>query len=125
MISLSEVLEIHELLISEFGGSYGIRDLNLLNSALNRPFLGFGNVEFYPNLQDKAAALIESIVKNHPFIDGNKRTAYVLMRLYLIQEGFDIIASQNEKYEFVMNIADGKSEYQEITIWIESKIVKK
>lgn len=125
MISLSEVLEIHELLISEFGGSYGIRDLNLLNSALNRPFLGFGNVEFYPNLQDKAAALIESIVKNHPFIDGNKRTAYVLMRLYLIQEGFDIIASQNEKYEFVMNIADGKSEYQEITKWIESKIVKK
>lgn len=64
MISLSEVLEIHELLISEFGGSYGIRDLNLLNSALNRPFLGFGNVEFYPNLQDEAAALIESIVKS-------------------------------------------------------------
>jgi death-on-curing protein len=125
MISLSEVLEIHELLISEFGGSFGIRDLNLLNSALNRPFLGSGDIEFYPNLQEKAAALVESIVRNHPFIDGNKRTAYVLMRLYLIQEGFDIVASQNEKYEFVMKIADGTFEYQEITKWIESKIVKK
>lgn len=125
MISLNEVLEIHELLISEFGGSLGTRDLNLLNSALNRPFSGSGNVEFYPNLTEKAAALIESIVSNHPFIDGNKRTAYVLMRLYLIEEGYDINASQNEKYEFVLKIADGKLNYQEIVKWIESKLIKK
>lgn len=125
MIDLSEVLEIHELLISEFGGSYGIRDLNLLNSALNRPFLGSGNIEFYPALKEKAAALIESIVKNHPFIDGNKRTAYVLMRLFLIQEGFDMNASQDEKYEFVMKIADGTLGYEGITKWIENKIIKK
>ncbi len=125
MISLNEVLEIHELLISEFGGSLGTRDLNLLNSALNRPFSGSGNVEFYPNLTEKAAALIESIVSNHPFIDGNKRTAYVLMRLYLIEEGYDINASQNEKYEFVLKIADGKLNYKEIVKWIESKLIKK
>ncbi|MEP1096365.1 MAG: type II toxin-antitoxin system death-on-curing family toxin, partial [Cyclobacteriaceae bacterium] len=77
MISEREALEIHSILIERFGGSEGIRDKALLLSALNRPFQTFDGNELYPTVIDKAAAILESIIKNHPFIDGNKRTGYV------------------------------------------------
>jgi death-on-curing protein len=77
MISLSEVKHIHNILIAKFGGSKGIRDLGILESAINRPYQTFDKNELYPDPEDKAAAIFESIISNHPFVDGNKRTAYV------------------------------------------------
>ena len=118
MIDIQEVLVIHDTLIVQFGGSNGIRDYNLLVSAINRPFTGTGDTEFYPTIHEKAAALIESIVKNHPFVDGNKRTGYVIMRLFLLNNGFDIQASQDEKYTFVIRIASGSLSIEHITSWI-------
>jgi len=118
MIDIQEVLVIHDTLIVQFGGSNGIRDYNLLVSAINRPFTGTGDTEFYPTIHKKAAALIESIVKNHPFVDGNKRTGYVMMRLFLLNNGFDIQASQDEKYTFVIRIASGSLTIEHITSWI-------
>ena len=118
MIDIQEVLVIHDTLIVQFGGSNGIRDYNLLVSAINRPFTGTGDTEFYPTMHEKAAALIESIVKNHPFVDGNKRTGYVIMRLFLLNNGFDIQASQDEKYTFVIRIASGSLSIEHITSWI-------
>lgn len=123
MITLQDVLIIHEKLIEEFGGSTGVRDINLLESALARPFSGFGDVEFYPTPAQKAAALIESVVVNHPFLDGNKRTGYVLMRLMLMLYGKDINATQTEKYDFVIKIASGIISLTAIIDWIEEKIV--
>lgn len=70
MISLEEVLQIHELLIKRFGGTLGLRDKRLLESSIQRPFATFDGVELYPTSVEKAAALAESIVTNHPFIDG-------------------------------------------------------
>jgi len=119
MIPLKEVEHIHKLLIDTFGGSHGVRDLSALLSALARPFQTFDNKELYPTPIDKAASLLESIVSNHPFIDGNKRTAYVLARLFLLQNRMDIKASQQDKYEFVMSIASGKMRFEEIVSWIE------
>ena len=119
MIPLKEVEHIHKLLIDTFGGSHGVRDLSALLSALARPFQTFDNKELYPTPIDKAASLLESIVSNHPFIDGNKRTAYVLARLFLLQNRMDIKASQQDKYEFVMSIASGKMRFEEILSWIE------
>jgi len=119
MIPLKEVEYIHKLLIDTFGGSHGVRDLSALLSALARPFQTFDNKELYPTPIDKAASLLESIVSNHPFIDGNKRTAYVLARLFLLQNRMDIKASQQDKYEFVMSIASGKMRFEEILSWIE------
>jgi len=78
MILVKEVLQIHELLINGFGGSSGIRDLAGLESSLKRPFQTFDGVELYPSPIQKAAALLESLLMNHPFMDGNKRTAYVV-----------------------------------------------
>ena len=118
MIDIQEVLVIHDTLIVQFGGSNGIRDYNLLVSAINRPFTGTGDTEFYPTIHEKAAALIESIVKNHPFVDGNKRTGYVMMRLFLLNNGFNIQASQDEKYTFVIRIASGSLSIDHITSWI-------
>ena len=77
MITLKEALVIHELAIKKFGGSYGIRDMNLLESAIQRPNATFDGIDLYPNPVSKAAGMIESIVKNHPFSDGNKRTGYI------------------------------------------------
>lgn len=123
MIELQEVLDIHQALISKFGGSQGVRDMNLLQSALERPFGGLGEVEFYPTPEEKAGAILESIVKNHPFIDGNKRTGYLLMRLILKQFKKDIQATQAEKYHFVMLIASGKLNFAKIVDWIKTKII--
>lgn len=72
MISIKEAIGIQELLIELFGGSKGIRDKGVLQSALSRPFQTFEQKDLYPNPEDKAAAILESIIVNHPFIDGNK-----------------------------------------------------
>lgn len=120
MISISEIILIQDILIDKFGGTRGIRDRGLLESAINRPYQTFDNKELYQNPVQKAASLIESIVKNHPFIDGNKRIGYVLMRLMLLDYGLDIIASQDEKYDFVIGIASGKLDFNQICDWISN-----
>ena len=93
MINLENAIKIQEILIEEFGGAKGIRDIKLLESALSRPFQTFDKKELYPTAAKKAAALIESILVSHTFLDGNKRIGYVLMRLLLLESDMDIIAS--------------------------------
>ena len=88
MIDIYDVKLIHQILIEKFGGSHGIRDRKLLESALARPFQTFDTKDLYLTPIEKAAALLESILINHPFIDGNKRIGYVLMRLFLINNNF-------------------------------------
>lgn len=120
MISLEEVEVIHKLLISKFGGSQGIRDLPLLESAINRPFQTFDQMELYPTPIDKAAALFESLIINHPFIDGNKRTAYVLMSLLLLENQIHLKVSGDEKYSFVISASKGELKFDQIKNWISS-----
>ena len=124
MIELEEIEQIHKTLIEFFVGSQGIRYLSALKSALARPFQTYENKDLHPTPVHKAAALIESLLINHPFIDGNKRTGYVAMRSFLISNGLDIDATQEEKYEFVINIASGKIRLEEITEWLASHIVE-
>jgi death-on-curing protein len=122
MISVKETEAIHSILIEQFGGSNGIRDLSGLESALARPFQTFAGTDLYPTPIHKAAALIESLLINHPFIDGNKRTGYVMMRMLLIKNGLDIHASQDEKYIFVVNIASGLTKTEEIIDWLTAHV---
>jgi death-on-curing protein len=118
MITLRDVESIHEVLIDKFGGLKGIRDRGILESAINRPFQTFDQHELYPLPVDKAAAIFESIILNHPFVDGNKRTAYVLMRLILQENNLAIYADQTEKYEFVIRAAKGEIRFNKIREWL-------
>lgn len=120
MISLKTVEEIHTILVQKFGGAQGVRDLSGLESALSRPFQTFESTNLYPDPIHQAAALIESIIVNHPFVDGNKRTGYVLMRLHLIANNIDIVASQEEKYTFTISIASGNKSFDEIVGWLQN-----
>jgi death-on-curing protein len=122
MIKIEKVINIHDILIDKFGGIHGIRDYNALESEINRPFMTFDQQALYPSTTDKAAALIESLISNHPFLDGNKRIGHVLMRYFLLRNGFDISATQAEKFEFVIEIAQGKSNFDQIKNWISNRI---
>lgn len=124
MISIDEVLQIHKILIERFGGTDGVRDRSLLDSSISRPFNTFDQQDLYPSIIDKSAAVIESIVRNHPFIDGNKRTGYTLMRLLLLTDGLDIKATEDEKYDFVISIAKGELSFDKIKSWIAAKVVE-
>jgi death on curing protein len=125
MIDVDEVIRIHDILIDEFGGSKGIRDIKLLDSAINRPFQTFDKKDLYPSPVEKSAAIFESLIINHPFIDGNKRIAYVLMRLVLLQYDLDILANQDEKYDFVIKAAKSELDFDSIKNWIFSRIQQK
>ena len=124
MIKLDQAIGIHQVIIEKFGGASGIKDRGALEAALNRPYATFDQKDLYPSPVEKAAAILESILINHPFIDGNKRTGYVLMRLTLMEGGMDIKASQKEKYEFVIQVSEGKLDISKIKNWIASHIEK-
>jgi death-on-curing protein len=118
MINIELVIYFHDILIDEFGGIKGIRDQNSLKSAIDRPFSTFDEKDLYPSLFDKTAALVESLVKNHAFIDGNKRIGYVMLRFFLLENGYDVNASQTEKYDFIIEISKGNFDFVEIKNWI-------
>jgi len=125
MIDLKTVESIHNILIDRFGGSKGIRDKGSLEASLARPYATFDKKDLYPETIDKAAAIFESIIINHPFVDGNKRISYVLMRIILLHGNLDIIASQEEKYNFVLSASKGESRYDEIRKWLSNHVTKK
>jgi death-on-curing protein len=118
MINIEIVKYFHSILIDEFGGSSGIRDLNALKAAIQRPYSTFDGKDLYPTIYEKAAALVESLVKNHAFVDGNKRIGYVMLRFFLIESGYDLSASQTDKYNFIIEISKGKLEFEGIKKWI-------
>jgi death-on-curing protein len=124
MITLEDALRIHIILADRFGGATGVRDKKLLESALQRPYQTFDKKDLYGSPIEKAAVLIESIIINHPFVDGNKRFGYVAMRLLLMESGFDISATENEKYNFVILIAKGDMKFNGICEWIKRNIYK-
>jgi death-on-curing protein len=118
MIELQTANYIHDILIERYGGSKGIRDQGGLEAALSRPYATFDQQELYPTAIDKAFAIFESLIINHPFVDGNKRIAYVMMRLTLLNYNVDIIASQDEKYEMTISASKGTIRFDEIKQWL-------
>ncbi len=102
MIPLEAILYIHDRSIKSFGGGYGLRDKSLLLAAISIPFQTFDQQELYPSPVTKAAAIFESLIINHPFIDGNKRTAYLSLRLMLNKYGLDVMAFEDEKYQMTI-----------------------
>ena len=119
-LSKSQILLIHDQLITETGGSSGLLDEGLLDSALNAPFQTFGEEDVYPSLQQKAARLCFGLVKNHPFVDGNKRIGAHAMLVFLALNGVELQHSQTELSDVILRLAAGEIEAQELIRWILS-----
>jgi death-on-curing protein len=116
------VLAIHARQISEHGGGEGVRDANLLMSALGRPKNLWAYGEPKPDIAALAAAYAFGIARNHAFVDGNKRTALVVGRTFLLLNGFDVRASQEEKYVAFLKLAEGRIGEDELAEWIRVRL---
>jgi death-on-curing protein len=122
-----QILYLYQQIMEQSGGSIGLRDEGLLESAVYRPQATFGGQDLYPDLFSKAAALGHSLISNHPFVDGNKRVGFEAIRLLLRLNGYDLHASQEAEYAFVIKIAKGKLTEQKIGDWLKqhSRLYKK
>ena len=120
MITLTkeQVLMLHDQLIEATGGSKGIRDEGMLESALMNPYQSFGGIEIYPSIQAKAAQLCFGIVKDHPMIDGNKRLGTHVMLVFLALNGYELSYSQKELSDTILLLAAGKLQSEDILQWI-------
>ena len=119
-----QVLFIHSRLITETGGSHGLRDLALLESAVARPRATFDSKELYPDLFTKAAALMDSLINNHPFLDGNKRTGITATGLFFRINGWKLTASSKELVACTMRVAVEGLEIDELANWLRAKTIK-
>lgn len=122
--TVQDIYELHIQLEDTFILSSGIRDENLLASAVNTPFQTFMGNDLYPSIYDKAAQLCYGIANNHPFTDGNKRTALHSMYVYLIINGFDITATQQEVEDLIINVAAGNMTNTKLAEWLRENTIK-
>jgi len=121
-LSLAEALRLHDLIISETGGSHGLRDLGLLESALGQPQQSFAGEDLYPTLLSKASALGYSLIKNHPFVDGNKRIGHAAMEAFLMLNGFELSASVDDSEAEVLAVAAGRRTREQLQEWVERHV---
>ena len=117
-LSKHQVTALHSALIREFGGIDGIRDEGLLESALAAPFQTFGGEPVYPSLQAKAAQLGFGLIRNHPFVDGNKRIGAHTMLVFLAVNGIELRYEQQELIDIVLSVAAGQIDRQGLLQWI-------
>lgn len=122
--TIQDIYELHKQLEDEFVLSSGIRDESLLISAVNSPFQTFMGSDLYPSIYDKSAQLCYGIANNHPFTDGNKRTALHSMYVYLIINGFDITATQQDVENMIIDIAAGNMTNTELVQWLQENTVE-
>lgn len=120
MIKLSKekVLLLHKLMAEATGGSVGVRDEGLLDSALESAFSGFGDREFYPTKEEKGARLGYCLISNHAFVDGNKRIGIYVMLSFLEMNGIRISCTDDELVEIGLSVADGSKGYDELLEWV-------
>lgn len=122
LYALFEILELHDQIITISDGIKGIRDIRLLESAVNQPRITFDQRDLYPDVVTKAAALCYSLIMNHPFIDGNKRVGHAAMETFLILNGFEIKASIDEQERIILDLAAGKLDREAFTNWLNNHI---
>jgi len=107
-------------MVKRFGGSIGIRDIGLIESAVARPMATFDGVDLYDNIFDKAAALLQSLLKNHPFVDGNKRTALSSAGIFLKMNGYTLKNYHEEDIEFGVNVDNKHLSIEDISKWLKT-----
>jgi len=123
-LTVGEVLEIYSRVMKQSGGLVGILDLGALESAVAQPRMTFNGEELYPTTAEKASALGFSLIQNHPFVDGNKRTGHAAMETFLMLNGFEISASVDEQVEIILGVSSGKMDRITFTVWLHEHIVQ-
>lgn len=118
-LTVTQVLAIHDQMVKRFGGSFGVRDLGLVESAIARPEASFDGNDLYETVFDKAAAVLQSLLKNHPFIDGNKRTALTSAGIFLKTNGVRLINNHKEEVEFAVKVDNGNLTIELISQWLK------
>jgi len=121
-LTVEQVLFIHDQAIKRFGGPFGVRELNLLESAVMRPRASFGGKDLYKGIFDKAGALLQSLLKNHPFVDGNKRTALSSAALMLWMNGYKLKNKGKKEVEFAVRVDNEKLPVEEIAGWLKKNV---
>lgn len=119
-----QVLAIHDQAVRRFGGSHGIRDVGLVESAVARPQASFAGEDLYPDIFDKAAALLQSLLKNHPFVDGNKRTALSSAGIFLKMNGYNLQNKHQEEVEFGIKVDNENLTLEQISSWLKKNSTK-
>lgn len=121
-LTKKQVILLHKDLIAVSGGSDEIRDDGLLDSALNAPFQTFSGTELYPSLLEKAARLGYGLIKNHPFVDGNKRIGTHTMLVFLMLNGIEIQYQDEELIQLILGIASGMYDDRQLLVWLQQHI---
>lgn len=116
---MEKVLLLHKLVIESSGGANGVRDFNLLDSALESVFQTFNGEEFYPTKEEKGARMGFNLITNHPFIDGNKRTGVLVMLSFLALNGVKIETNDDDLIELGLSVASSKMKYKDVLNWIK------
>ena len=122
ILSKEQILNMHKVLIKKFGGVVGIRDEKFLDSAIYAPFQTFGGNELYPTIIEKATRLGFGLIKNHPFIDGNKRIGTHSMLTFLAINNFIVECSEEDLIEIIIRVADGSFDYVDFLNWLMEHI---
>ena len=122
-LAVNEVLDLHARVMALAGQSPVVTNLGSLESALAQPRMTFGGEELYPTAVEKAAALGFSLICNHPFLDGNKRTGHAAMEVFLVLNGFEIAASAEEQEQTILRVAAGECPREALTEWLRRHVV--
>ncbi|GAA6621186.1 type II toxin-antitoxin system death-on-curing family toxin [Scytonema sp. NUACC26] len=122
-LTLTEIVELYHRVIEQSGGSAGIANIGGLESAIAQPQMTFGGEELYPTIIEKASALCFSLIKNHPFIDGNKRIGHAVMEVFLVLNGYEINAAVDEQEQVILRVASGQLSRDQLTEWLRGHII--
>lgn len=124
-LTLEQILVIHDDQIERYGGRHGLRDLSLIESAIMRPQTTFGGKDLYPSVFEKAAAMMHSLIFNHPFQDGNKRTGTVSALVFLKLNDYDLVVSQEQLFQSALKIESKDWDVTQLSSWLKKHSRKK
>lgn len=119
-VTLAEVLELHRRVIEAWGGSPGLRDLGALEGALAQPRQTYGGAELYPSIAEKAVALGFALIRNHPFVDGNKRVGHAALEVFLMLNGYELEAPVDEAERVILEVAAGAMDRPTFLAWVQA-----
>lgn len=122
-LTTQQVLAIHDQMVKRFGGSHGVRDIGLVESAVGRPQATYDGIDLYENIYDKAAALLQSLLKNHAFVDGNKRTALTSAGIFLKANDYKLKNFHEDEVELAVSVDNKHLSVEEIAQWLKKHTI--